>query len=86
VAENKDEGIGVDTHVHRISNRLGWAKSTNPNETEEQLQQLFPVKYWNEINLGLVGFGQILCSAKNPMCNKCPVWRECPSSMVKSDI
>ena len=42
VAEGINEGIGVDTHVHRISNRLKWVNSSNPNDTEEQLQQVFP--------------------------------------------
>lgn len=47
VAEGKEDlGIGVDTHVHRIANRLGWTKSDSPEETELQLQEAFPVQYW----------------------------------------
>ena len=44
VAEGANDGIGVDVHVHRISNRLGWVKTANPNETEEELQKIFPKK------------------------------------------
>jgi endonuclease-3 len=46
VAENQQEGIGVDTHVHRICNRLGWVNSEEPNNTEKQLQIAFRKKYW----------------------------------------
>lgn len=72
-AEGVLSGIGVDTHVHRISNKLGWVNTKTPNETEEQLQRLFPKKYWTDINIDLVGFGQILCNAKKPLCAQCPV-------------
>lgn len=47
VAQGKeDQGIGVDTHVHRIANRLGWVKSDSPEDTELQLREAFPVQYW----------------------------------------
>lgn len=83
VAEGKEgEGIGVDTHVHRISNRLGWVKSDNPEETEIQLQQVFPVKTWKDINIALVGFGQLRCNAKKPLCAGCPVEENCPSAKI----
>lgn len=72
-AEGLQNGIGVDTHVHRISNKLGWVETSNPNETESKLQEVFPKKYWNSINIDLVGFGQILCNAKKPLCSECPV-------------
>ena len=72
-AEGVLSGIGVDTHVHRISNRLGWIETSNPNLTEIKLQETFPKKYWTDINLTLVGFGQIMCNAKKPLCHECPV-------------
>ena len=51
IAEGKcEEGIGVDTHVHRVSNRLGWVKSTTPEETEKQLREVFPKNIWKDIN------------------------------------
>ncbi len=83
VAENRIDGIGVDTHVHRISNKLGWVKTNTPNDTELKLQQLFAKKYWNDINIAMVGFGQILCQAKKQLCDQCPVNKLCPSSNIK---
>ena len=83
VVENKQEGIGVDTHVHRISNRLGWVKTEDPNATEQKLQQVFPKKYWKEMNIAMVGFGQLICNAKKPLCGQCPVSKLCPSSFIK---
>lgn len=68
VVENKQEGIGVDTHVHRISNKLGWVKTEDPNTTEQKLQHVFPKKFWKEMNIALVGFGQLICNAKKPLC------------------
>lgn len=67
-AQGIEDGIGVDTHVHRISNKLGWVNTNKPNETETNLQMLFPKNYWTDINIDLVGFGQILCNAKKPLC------------------
>ena len=52
------EAIGVDTHVARISRKLGWAKSKNPHKIEKELQALFPRRYWNSINYILVRFGR----------------------------
>jgi endonuclease-3 len=68
VAEGVDNGIGVDTHVHRICNRLGWVDTKTPDQTEIALQALFPKNLWKGINVGLVGFGQIHCEAKKPKC------------------
>lgn len=83
VAEGKNEGIGVDTHVHRITNRLEWVKTDNPNDTETKLQERFPKKYWGAMNIAFVGFGQLLCTAKKPLCNQCPISKQCPSSSLK---
>ena len=73
-----DAEICVDTHVHRISNRLGWVKTKTPLETELALQKLFPKQYWNKINGPLVRFGQEICLPRNPKCNSCPVQQKCP--------
>jgi len=70
--------VCVDTHVHRISNRLGWVKTRTPQETEKALQKIFPKKYWPQINKTLVVFGQNLCFPVKPACLKCPIKR-CPS-------
>lgn len=74
----KVEGIAVDTHVHRISNRLGWAKSKKPEETRTQLEKWLPKKLWGEINEILVGFGQEICKPIGPRCSTCLALEFCP--------
>ncbi len=71
------EGICVDTHVHRISNRLGVVKSKNPFETEMQLRKILPKKYWEAYNRLLVLLGQNFCYAKKPKCDICPITKNC---------
>ncbi len=71
------DGICVDTHVHRISNRMGWVKTKTPEETERELMKILPQKYWIEINEILVKFGQNVCSPISPWCSKCPVLEHC---------
>ena len=70
-------GICVDTHVHRISNRWGYVKTKNPNETEFALRKKLPKPYWIEYNDLLVSFGQHLCRPISPMCSQCPVEKYC---------
>lgn len=70
--------VAVDTHVFRISRRLGWATGETPEEVEVELRELFPVNLWNKLNKTLVGFGQTLCKPRNPDCGKCPVGSDCP--------
>ena len=77
VAWNKTDGIGVDVHVHRICNRLQWVQSNTPEQTREQLEAWLPKKYWFDINLLLVGFGQQIC-ASTPKCEKCKLTHLCP--------
>lgn len=69
--------IPVDTHVHRISNRLGWVRTQTPEETELELQKIVPKKYWVEINEHLVTHGQTICVPISPFCSKCPVFKYC---------
>ncbi len=66
-------GICVDTHVHRISNRLGYVKTKNPEQTEMVLRKKLPQKYWIEYNDLLVTFGQNICKPISPICSQCPV-------------
>jgi endonuclease III len=68
----------VDTHVHRISNRLGWIATKTPEETEKALEQILPRRYWIRINELLVMFGQNLCYPLRPQCDRCYVRRLCP--------
>jgi len=63
--------ICVDTHVHRISNRLGWVKTEKPEETEMALRAIFPEKLWIGLNTTLVAFGQNLCLPVSPLCSIC---------------
>mgnify|MGYP006299341431 CR=1 FL=1 len=69
--------ICVDTHVHRISNRLGYIKTRTPQETEEVLRGTLPKKYWIQYNTLLVAFGQKICRPVSPWCSICPVNRYC---------
>ena len=69
--------ICVDTHVHRISNRLGWVKTNNPEETEFALQKIIPRNNWIKLNTILVTFGQNLCFPISPFCSKCNVSKLC---------
>jgi endonuclease-3 len=69
--------ICVDTHVHRISNRLGWVRTRTPGETEQALMQLVPRKHWIDVNEIMVGFGQRVCTPLSPRCSTCPVARSC---------
>ena len=75
----KVEGIAVDTHVHRICNRLGWVQSKTPEQTRVQLQSWLPREYWSEINLTLVGWGQTVCKPVKPLCDLCPAKADCPT-------
>ncbi|XP_046852375.1 endonuclease III-like protein 1 [Xenia sp. Carnegie-2017] len=80
VAWNKLSGIGVDTHVHRISNRLGWVKKTTtiPEKTRIALESWLPRELWSEVNVLLVGFGQQICLPIKPLCAKCLNKEICP--------
>lgn len=75
--------ICVDTHVHRISNRMGWVVTRTPEETEFALMKILPRKYWIEINELLVRFGQQLCRPIGPFCSRCPLTGHCNRAGVK---
>ncbi len=71
------KAIAVDTHVHRIANRLGWVHTKTPEETERALMEILPEKYWIGINTLLVMFGRTICRPTAPRCNECPVKKYC---------
>jgi endonuclease-3 len=71
-------GICVDTHVHRISNRWGLIRTTNPEKSERALREVLPRRYWIEYNSILVAFGQTICQPVSPWCSRCPVNHLCP--------
>lgn len=74
-------GIGVDTHVHRLTNRLGWHSTKTPEETRLNLQSWLPEELHGKINRLLVGFGQVICVPVGPRCDLCDVGKAglCPS-------
>lgn len=74
--------ICVDTHVHRISNRLGFVATKTPEETERALTDVLPRKHWLDVNATLVAFGQSICQPLSPRCSACPVRRACPRIAV----
>ncbi|MDP8012208.1 MAG: endonuclease III domain-containing protein [Thermoplasmata archaeon] len=78
----KKDYIAVDTHVHRISNRLGWVKTKTPEETEIELEKIIDKKYWKILNGILVEFGKNICKPVNPKCEICPLNDLCPSSKI----
>lgn len=71
------QGICVDTHVHRITNRWGYVKTKTPQETEFALRKKLPEKYWIEINGLLVAFGQGICKPISPLCSRCNIKTYC---------
>ncbi|KAM6939746.1 endonuclease III-like protein 1 [Xenentodon cancila] len=88
IAWDQVSGIGVDTHVHRISNRLGWLRkpTKNPEETRKLLEEWLPRELWSEINWLLVGFGQQVCLPVNPLCSVCLNQYSCPSAHKSSPV
>jgi endonuclease-3 len=70
--------ICVDTHVHRISNRLGLVRTKTPEQTELALERVLPQRRWIDINDLLVTFGQHVCHPTSPRCSTCPLARRCP--------
>jgi endonuclease-3 len=72
------EVLPIDTHCHRIPNRLGWVKTKTPEQTEKELEKILPRKYWKEFNALFVLFGQTVCQPISPKCSECPVRDYCP--------
>jgi endonuclease-3 len=77
-------GICVDTHVHRISNRLGYVRTKTPEETESVLRKKLPKNFWIEYNMLLVTWGQNVCRPISPMCSQCSIFRWCPQKGVQA--
>ncbi|ERP39000.1 endonuclease III domain-containing protein [Chitinivibrio alkaliphilus] len=70
--------ICVDTHVHRITNRLGFVSTKTPAETERALMEYLPVQYWKKTNAYFVSFGQNICRPVGPRCTECSLQDLCP--------
>ena len=71
------DAICVDIHVHRISNRMGWIKTKTPEESEKELRNIMPKRFWIPLNELLVSFGQEVCTPISPFCSRCPVIECC---------
>lgn len=80
VAFNAPEGVVVDTHVQRLSQRLGLTKNDEPSEIEQDLIKIFPRSDWDMLSHVLIFHGRRLCSAQRPACAACPVQNDCPSA------
>lgn len=78
LAHRSQQNICVDTHVHRISNRLGWVKTKTPDDTEHALYKATHRKWWPIINLYLVTWGQNVCRPVYPLCGSCAIHDLCP--------
>jgi len=74
--------IAVDTHVHRVCNRLGIVKTTEPLQTSHELERIIPTKYLQNAHHGLILFGRYHCTARNPKCGDCPFVSWCPAKKV----
>lgn len=87
-AWGRDEGIGVDVHVHRITNLWGWHKTTNPEGTRADLESWLPKEKWHDINHLLVGFGQTICLPVGRKCGDCDLsgLGLCPSAVKSSPV
>lgn len=72
------DNICVDTHVHRLANRLGWVQTKTPNQTEQALYRVLPRSWWPRVNLFLVTWGQNVCRPIYPKCSACVVSAQCP--------
>lgn len=83
---HKKQGfLPIDTHCHRIPNRLGWIKTKTPDETEKMLTKILPLKYWDDFNHLFVSFGQTICLPVSPFCSSCPIKKYCKRiSVTKS--
>jgi endonuclease III len=76
------EGIAVDTHVRRVSERLGFTQETDPDKIEQDLMRLIPRKRWFDFTYVIIDHGRGICVARKPRCEECPVSALCPSSLV----
>ncbi|SDK69340.1 endonuclease III [Natronincola ferrireducens] len=82
------DAIAVDTHVFRVSNRIGLANGDNVQITEEQLMKNIPQNLWSEAHHWLIFHGRRICKARKPLCEKCPLTRQCVyyKSLVNKDV
>lgn len=78
-----NDGIVVDTHVSRLSNRLGLSKNTEPEKIEKDLMRIVPREEWTDFSHQLIAHGRAMCQARNPKCSECPLISLCPQKGTK---
>lgn len=76
-AFNNPQGIAVDTHVKRISNRIGLSSQAEPQKIEKDLLKVFPKEYLRDVNHTFIWFGRDVCNSRSPKCEECPVQKYC---------
>ena len=76
-AFNNPQGVAVDTHCKRISNRIGFSKESEPEKIEKDLLKQFDKKYYYDLNHILIWHGRNICTARNPKCESCPISSNC---------
>lgn len=76
-AFNDPQGIAVDTHAKRISNRIGFSKESEPEKVEQDLLKQIPREYWKDANHILIWHGRNICKSQNPKCENCPIHHLC---------
>jgi endonuclease-3 len=86
VAFGKPEGVVVDTHVQRISQRLGWTEHASPEKIEPDLMQLAPRRHWDILSHTLIFHGRRVCTARRPACISCRVNTRCPSAFEAESV
>jgi endonuclease-3 len=79
-----NEGIAVDTHVMRLSKRLGFTNQKERDKIEKDLMNLIPKEQWSQLTDLLIAHGRNICGARNPKCQECPVKHLCPSAFTFS--
>jgi endonuclease-3 len=75
--------LPIDTHCHRIPNRLGWIKTKTPGHTEKELEKILPKEYWSDFNAIFVQFGRDICQPVSPKCSECPINKYCKRVGIK---
>ena len=78
--------IAIDTHVHRIANRMGWVRTSTPEKTEAALTPVVPVRWRRRVNELLVAHGQMICRPRGPRCDDCPVSGQCARRFPHASI
>ena len=86
VAFQNPVGVVVDTHVQRITQRLGWTSNSSPEKIEQDLMTLLPQKEWDRVSHTLIFHGRRICDARKPACSTCPVNRKCVSAFRAEEV